>query len=117
MWRDLTEQWLIVLVIAGIAAVTVVAFFPLLGVVLLALSIAVIAMPLHLRFRRYMRPSISAGLVTICVGLLLTVCTLATVIVIVENSAFIQMVIQTILNWVVASQGGAISLEIGRAHV
>lgn len=112
MWRDLTEQWLIVLVIAGIAAVTVVAFFPLLGVVLLALSIAVIAMPLHLRFRRYMRPSISAGLVTICVGLLLTVCTLATVIVIVENSAFIQMVIQTILNWVVASQGGAISLGI-----
>ena len=87
MQRDLIEQWLIVLVIAGILVLTTVAFFPLLGIVLFALSIAMVSMPLHLWFLRYMRPSLSAGLVTVCVGLLLTVCTLATVIVLVSLAA------------------------------
>lgn len=112
MGQDRIEQWLIVLVIAGIMVMTTVAFFPLLGIVLFALSIAMVSMPLHLWFLRYMRPSLSAGLVTVCIGLLLTVCTLAAVIVLVENSDFIQLVVQTILNWAVAAQGGSISLGI-----
>lgn len=112
MWRDLTEQWLIVLVIAGIAAVTVVAFFPLLGVILLALSIAVIAMPLHLQFRRHMRPSISAGLVTTCVGLVLVFSSVVTVIVLIQNSDFIQLMVRTILNWAVATPGSSFSTLI-----
>lgn len=112
MERDQIEQWLIVLVIGGILVMTTVAFFPLLGIVLFALSIAMVSMPLHRWFLRFMRPSFSAILVTVCVGLLLTVCTVATVAVLVENSDFIQLVVQTILNWVVAAQGGSVSLGI-----
>jgi predicted PurR-regulated permease PerM len=110
--RDLIEQWLIVLVIAGIGVLTTVAFFPLLGIVLFALSIAMVSMPLHRWFLRFMRPSLSAMLVTICVGLVLIVCIGATVAVLVENSDFIQLVVQTVLNWAVSSQGGSISLGI-----
>ncbi|WP_440949756.1 AI-2E family transporter [Methanosphaerula subterraneus] len=112
MQRDRIEQWLIVLVIAGILVLTTVAFFPLLGIVLFALSVAMVSMPLHRWFLRYMRPSFSAVLVTACVGLVLTVCTAATVAVLIENSGFIQLVVQTILNWVVTAQGGSIPLGI-----
>ncbi|MEN6342774.1 MAG: AI-2E family transporter [Methanospirillum sp.] len=86
--------WVIVLAIFAAAALV---FWPLIGVSVLAASLAVVLFPLQRRLTRRMRPFFAALLLTVVVGATLVLAIAVTIAVILQNIGFIEELVGTIL--------------------
>ncbi|MCC7564918.1 MAG: AI-2E family transporter [Methanomicrobiaceae archaeon] len=87
------------LLVLGIVAAAAVAFWPLMDVVILSISLAVVIMPLQRFLSRYMNEAIAAGVVT---GLVITVVVAAVFFVITvlyQNADYLAHLVETILRW------------------
>lgn len=92
--------------IAAIVVAAAVAFWPLVDVIILALSLAVVVLPLHWWFCRYMRAEFAAALTTTLIFLAVLVAVVFTVAVIYQNSDYLLEIGSTILSWINAAPAG-----------
>ncbi len=108
--------WTIWVVVLAIFAAAAVVFWPLVGVSVLAASLAVVLFPLQRRLTRRMRPFFAAVLLTVVVGAALVLAIAVTIAVIVQNIAYIQELIGTILTAATAPAtnplGGALPIDL-----
>lgn len=89
--------------IAAIIIAAAVAFWPLVDVIILALSLAVVVLPLHWWFCRYMRAEVAAALTTFVIFLLIFAAIAFTGAVIYQNSDYLAEIVSTILSWINAA--------------
>ena len=85
--------------ITGILIATLIIFWNLLDVVVLAISIAVVLYPLQVYCMNYLNRYISATLITILVFVVLVATVLFCISVISQNSSALQEVVDTIEHW------------------
>jgi predicted PurR-regulated permease PerM len=112
-WRP----YLLVLLVAAFVSVSVA--FGVFDVVVLSMSIAVIALPFHHHFSKAVRPSVSAGLITITLITSFVAGVLITLTLLFENSALMSEVITEIADWISGSGTGTdlFGLPVGREQV
>ncbi len=91
---------LVLLLIAALVAVAAAAFWPLLDVVILSLSLAVVILPVHRFFSRFLPGEAAAGLVVAAVILVLVSGIGFTVAVLAQNGQYLDQILQTILDWI-----------------
>jgi predicted PurR-regulated permease PerM len=91
------------IIIAGIAVASVIAFWPLASVIILALTLAVVALPLQRRLSSFIRPGASAILITILVLVILIAAIAITVVITYQNADLISDIISGILGWIQGS--------------
>jgi predicted PurR-regulated permease PerM len=108
--------WTIWVVVLAIFAAAAVVFWPLVGVSVLAASLAVVLFPLQRRLTRRMRPFFAAVLLTVVVGAALVLAIAVTIAVIVQNIGYIQELIGTILTAATGPNvdpfGGALPIDM-----
>lgn len=99
MSSNRNESGTLILVVLIVTA-TMIIFWSFLDVVVLALSIAVVLMPLHHYCSTYMRRGISAALVTITVFLIFTASLFFAISILSSNSDTLREIINTITLWI-----------------
>lgn len=107
--------WVIVLAIFAAAAVV---FWPLVGVSVLAASLAVVLFPLQRRLTRRMRPFFAAVLLTVVVGAAVVLAIAVTIAVIIQNIGYIEELVGTILTAATGPAtnpfGGALPIDLAQ---
>ncbi len=107
--------WVLVLVLFVAAAV---AFWPLVGVSVLAATLAVVLLPLQRWLTRHMRPFFAALVLTVVVGATLVIAVAVTVAVLVQNIDYIEEIIRTILSAATGPGtdpfGGAVPIDMAQ---
>ena len=107
--------WALVLAVFAAAAVV---FWPLVGVSVLAISLAVVLLPVQRRLTRSMRPTFAAVLLTVVVGAILVIAVSVTVAVLVQNIDYIEELLRTILSLVAGPItdpfGGALPIDFSQ---
>jgi predicted PurR-regulated permease PerM len=98
------DQLTFVLVL-GIVVAAAIAFWPLLDVIILSLSLAVVILPVQRFFSRYMNDALAAGLTTALVIIVIAVSVGFTIAVIVQNADYINEIVNTILSWIRSPPG------------
>ena len=110
--------WTIWVVVLAILAAAAAVFWPLVGVSILAASLAVVLFPLQRRLTRRMRPFFAAVLLTVVVGVTMVIAIGVTGAAIVQNIGYIQEVIGTILTAAAGPgagpTGGALPIDLGQ---
>jgi predicted PurR-regulated permease PerM len=86
--------------IAGILIAAVIAFWPLLDVFVLAMSVAVVALPLQRKLRSKMKDEIAAFLTTTTVFILIFLTLLFGADILYQNSDYLTEIVSMIINWV-----------------
>ncbi len=110
--------WTVWVIVLGIFLVAAVAFWPLIGISVLAASLAVVLFPLQRRLTRRMRPFFGAVLLTVVVGLALVLAIAVTIAVLLQNAGYIEELLGTILTAATGPGtnpfGGAIPIDVTR---
>jgi len=88
------------LLVLGIVIAAIIAFWPLLDVVILSMSLAVVILPVHRYLSRYMNDALSAGLSTLFVFLVIVAAVMFTAAVLIQNADYITEIVNTVLNWI-----------------
>jgi len=83
-----------------LTAIALILFWPFVDVVILGGSLAIVLLPIHERLTRFVRPVISAVLITVAVCLILSVTVFATVLFLRENAGLIDQIFSTIGDWI-----------------
>ena len=104
----LRPHWTIWAIVIGIVLAAAVVFWPLVGVSVLAASVAVVLFPLQRRLSRHMRPYLAATILTIVVGAGIVGATVVTIAVLIQNIDYIAEIVRTILTAVVAPVTGPV---------
>ncbi len=99
-------HWSIWVIVIGIILAAAVVFWPLLGVSVLAASVAVVLFPLQRWLAQRMNPVFAATILTVVVGAGLVGAAVVTIAVLVQNLDYIAEIARTILNAVVAPVTG-----------
>jgi predicted PurR-regulated permease PerM len=111
-------HWPIWVIVVAIFVVAAVAFWPLVGVSVLAASLAVVLFPLQRRLTRRMRPFFAAVLLTVVVGAALVFTAAVTIAIIVQNIGYIQELVGTILTAATAPVadpfGGVLPIDLAQ---
>ncbi len=102
-------HWTIWAIVAAILAAAAVVFWPLVGVSVLAASVAVVLFPLQRRLSRRTNPIFAATTLTIVVGAGLVGAAVVTIAVLVQNIGYIAELARTILSAVTAPVTGPIA--------
>lgn len=109
-------SWTIWVIVLAIFAATAVVFWPLVGISVLAASLAVVLFPLQRRLTRWMRPFFAAVLLTVVVGVALVLTVVVTTAVIIQNIDYIQELVGTILTAAAGPAmtplGGAVPIDL-----
>jgi predicted PurR-regulated permease PerM len=87
-------------IMTAILAATLIIFWKLLDVVVLAISIAVVLFPLHIYFRKWINRYLSAALITVFIFVALVATAIFCISVLSENSGTLQEIVGTIERWV-----------------
>ncbi len=101
----------VVIAIGAIMIAAALAFWPLLAVILLAASLAVVLLPIQRQFIRVINPAVSAFLIAVLVVLVAISALGFAIAVFYSHADYISYIINTILTWV-----GTIS-DVGTAPV
>ncbi len=116
--KQLTHDLLPLLLMAAIVIATLAAFWELLDVVVLSVSIAVVLYPAHLFCSRFMNRYLSAALVTVLVFVILVAAVFTTVSVVSSGRGVLEDHVNTIEDWVKASSGSPVfNLPLDRQQV
>lgn len=91
---------LVLLFVIALAAAATVAFWPLLDVVIVSLSLVVVLLPVRRTLSRHLPGAVAAGLVVTAVVLVLLLGAGFTAAVIAQNAQYLDHILQTILTWV-----------------
>ncbi len=94
---------LTILLVLGIAIAAVIAFWPLIDVVILAVSLAVVILPVQRFFCRFMSGALAALLTTSLIILLVAVSIMFVSMVLAQNADYLTEIVNAILDWVRAS--------------
>lgn len=109
-------SWTIWVIVLAIFVTAAVAFWPLIGISVLAASLAVVLFPLQRRLSRRMRPFFAAVLLTVVVGVALVLVVAITIAVIVQNMGYIEELVGTILTAATGPAtnpfGGALPIDL-----
>ncbi len=113
-----TPPWTIWVIVLAIFAAAAVAFWPLIGISVLAASLAVVLFPLQRRLTRRMRPFFAAVLLTGVVGVGLVLAVGITIAVIIQNIDYIDELVGTILTAATGPGtnpfGGALPIDLSQ---
>jgi predicted PurR-regulated permease PerM len=113
-----TPPWTIWVIVLAIFVAAAVAFWPLVGISVLAASLAVVLFPLQRRLTRRMRPFFAAVLLTVVVGAAVVLAVVVTTAVIVQNIDYIQELVGTILTAATGPTtspfGGALPIDLAQ---
>ena len=113
-----TPPWTIWVIVLAIFAAAAVAFWPLIGISVLAASLAVVLFPLQRRLTRRMRPFFAAVLLTVVVGAALVLAVAVTIAVIIQNIDYIEELVGTILTAATGPAtnpfGGALPIDLAQ---
>jgi predicted PurR-regulated permease PerM len=90
---------LVFLLIFALGVAAAAAFWPLLDVVILSLSLAVVILPVHRLLCRFLPGEMSAGLVVAAVLLVIASGIGFTAAVLAQNGSYLDQILQTILDW------------------
>lgn len=116
--KQLTHDILPLLLMAGIVIATLIAFWKLLDVVVISISIAVILHPVYKYCSRTLNRYVSAALVTVLVFIVIVAAVFATVSIVSPNRGVLEDHIDTIEDWVEASSGSSVyGLPLDREQV
>jgi len=98
------------------AVVVLVLLWPVLDMVVLSASLAVVLMPLHHRLSRSTRPALSSAIITCCLFILLAVAAYVTVIILKANAGLTNQIFATIGSWLdnPATHPGAFGITISK---
>ena len=91
---------LTILFVSAILVASALAFWSLLDVVVLALSLAVIVMPIHRYFSKGVKESWSAIAITVLVFIAVFGTLIFTLVVLYQNSSYLSDMISTIIGWI-----------------
>ncbi|MDN7023344.1 AI-2E family transporter [Methanoculleus sp. FWC-SCC1] len=91
---------LVLLFVIVIVAAAAVAFWPLLDVVIVGLSLAVVLLPVHRALSRRLPGAVAAGLVVAAVVLILLLGSGFMAAVLAQNAQYLDHILQTIFDWV-----------------
>jgi predicted PurR-regulated permease PerM len=101
MSPDLTRlDILTIALVAGIVIAATLSFWPLLGVLILSSSLAVVVLPLQRRLREKMNEELAAALTTTLVFVAFFGTVLFTVLVIYNNADYLSEIISLIVGWI-----------------
>jgi len=116
--KKLTHDLLPLLLVAGIVAATLIAFWNLLDVTVISVSVAVVLYPFHIRCVRYLNRYLAAALVTMVVFAVIVTAVVATVTIVSPNRGILDDHFITIQGWVEASAGSPVyGLPVDREQV
>jgi predicted PurR-regulated permease PerM len=104
-------------VVLFLTAVALVIFWPVLAMVVLSASLAVVLMPVHTRLTHSVRPAISAAAITICLFALVAGAAYCTDLVLRDNAGLINQIFGTIGSWLAnpATTPGAFGVTISKS--
>ncbi|NYT06238.1 MAG: AI-2E family transporter [Methanomicrobiales archaeon] len=103
---------LTIVLIAGITVAATLAFWPLMSVIILALSIAVVMMPIHRLLCTRFSGAVSAGLSTMFVGILLFGSLAFMVTIIYQNSTYLSEIVGSIIASIRSYESDLINIPI-----
>ena len=116
--KQLTHDILPLLLMGGIVIATLVAFWRLLDVVVISVSLAVVLYPVHRRCSQSLNRYISAALVTGLVFLVIVSAVFVTVSIVSPNRGVLEDHVNTLQEWVESSSGSSVyGLPVDREHV
>ncbi|MFY9982189.1 MAG: AI-2E family transporter [Methanoregula sp.] len=112
----LDREYYPVFTVLFFTVVALVIFWPVLDMVVLSASLAVVLMPLHSRLSRSTRSVISAAIITISLFLLAAVAAFGTLLMLRANAGLINQIFATIGSWLAnpATRPGAFGITISK---
>ena len=112
----LDREYYPVFTVLFFTVVALVIFWPVLDMVVLSASLAVVLMPLHSRLSRSTRSVISAAIITISLFLLAAVAAFGTLLMLRVNAGLINQIFATIGSWLAnpATRPGAFGITISK---
>ena len=90
----------VIITVGAIMIAAALAFWQLIGVIILAGTLAVVLLPMHRRFIRVINPAVSSFLIATLVFLVATSAIGFTITIFYTHSEYISYIINTILEWI-----------------
>ncbi len=106
----------VIMTIGAIMIAAALAFWQLIGVIILAGTLAVVLLPIHRLFIRVVNPAVSSFLIATLVVLVVTSAIGFTISIFYSHADYIQNIINTILEWVTAL-GATGTVSIGQSEL
>jgi predicted PurR-regulated permease PerM len=115
MGGDYPDRY-VIMTIGAIMIAAALAFWQLIGVIILAGTLAVVLLPIHRKFIRFINPAVSSFLIATLVVLVVTSAIGFTISIFYSHADYIENIVITILEWVTALSTTGIA-SIGQSEL